>query len=110
MSTAGKSVLEISTPSSARSPVSAGIACRSLPLVEEIVPGLDAAEVFVRLAGLPHAVFFDSANRDPRLGRYSFICADPFAWISSRDRKIRSEEHTSELQSPDHLACRLPLE
>src|SRR5258708_17623341 len=25
-------------------------------------------------------------------------------------RKIRSEEHTSELQSPDHLVCRLLLE
>src|SRR5438552_12467751 len=23
---------------------------------------------------------------------------------------LRSEEHTSELQSPDHLVCRLPLE
>src|SRR5258708_10033270 len=28
--------------------------------------------------------------------------------IASRDR--RSEEHTSELQSPDHLVCRLLLE
>src|SRR5258708_24123691 len=26
------------------------------------------------------------------------------------DRAIRSEEHTSELQSPDHLVCRLLLE
>src|SRR5438552_11669324 len=26
------------------------------------------------------------------------------------ERRERSEEHTSELQSPDHLACRLPLE
>src|SRR5947208_13270853 len=26
------------------------------------------------------------------------------------DGKIRSEEHTSELQSPDHLVCRLLLE
>src|SRR5258708_17904006 len=26
------------------------------------------------------------------------------------DREIRSEEHTSELQSPDHLVCRLLLE
>src|SRR5258708_9372911 len=26
------------------------------------------------------------------------------------DRCIRSEEHTSELQSPDHLVCRLLLE
>src|SRR5258708_30093741 len=26
------------------------------------------------------------------------------------DRNLRSEEHTSELQSPDHLVCRLLLE
>src|SRR5258708_25050054 len=26
------------------------------------------------------------------------------------DRYLRSEEHTSELQSPDHLVCRLLLE
>src|SRR5258708_17060104 len=26
------------------------------------------------------------------------------------DRTVRSEEHTSELQSPDHLVCRLLLE
>src|SRR5258708_24267566 len=26
------------------------------------------------------------------------------------DRQFRSEEHTSELQSPDHLVCRLLLE
>src|SRR5438552_8898237 len=42
-----------------------------------------------------------------------------FAWLRDYDRKwlrldiaagIRSEEHTSELQSPDHLVCRLLLE
>src|SRR5258708_27251345 len=27
-----------------------------------------------------------------------------------RNLKLRSEEHTSELQSPDHLVCRLLLE
>src|SRR5258708_14728047 len=27
-----------------------------------------------------------------------------------RPRRVRSEEHTSELQSPDHLVCRLLLE
>src|SRR5258708_17188856 len=37
------------------------------------------------------------------------------AWPSSpdrspRSRSRRSEEHTSELQSPDHLVCRLLLE
>src|SRR5258708_39164489 len=27
-----------------------------------------------------------------------------------REKAVRSEEHTSELQSPDHLVCRLLLE
>src|SRR5207244_12472273 len=30
--------------------------------------------------------------------------------LAVRDRHRRSEEHTSELQSPDHLVCRLLLE
>src|SRR5258708_24146124 len=34
---------------------------------------------------------------------------DPLARPSSTNRS-RSEEHTSELQSPDHLVCRLLLE
>src|SRR5258708_9696261 len=33
-------------------------------------------------------------------------CADAHKHLD----KIRSEEHTSELQSPDHLVCRLLLE
>src|SRR5258708_12974985 len=36
-----------------------------------------------------------------------------FARLQSRFRqlgRLRSEEHTSELQSPDHLVCRLLLE
>src|SRR5207244_10996586 len=28
--------------------------------------------------------------------------------VVERDESDRSEEHTSELQSPDHLVCRLP--
>src|SRR5438552_14037231 len=30
--------------------------------------------------------------------------------LQSTAAELRSEEHTSELQSPDHLVCRLPLE
>src|SRR5258708_14021848 len=30
--------------------------------------------------------------------------------VCDQIRQIRSEEHTSELQSPDHLVCRLLLE
>src|SRR5258708_14156110 len=32
------------------------------------------------------------------------------ARLKARDQHDRSEEHTSELQSPDHLVCRLLLE
>src|SRR5258708_31812957 len=37
-----------------------------------------------------------------------------FGWVPSdvlgKPKTVRSEEHTSELQSPDHLVCRLLLE
>lgn len=51
-------------------------------LVAELDPQLDAAGVFARLAHLPHVLFLDSALADqpaatPRLGRYSFVAADP---------------------------------
>src|SRR5258708_31541031 len=34
----------------------------------------------------------------------------PFATSATTVQPTRSEEHTSELQSPDHLVCRLLLE
>src|SRR5207244_5350460 len=34
----------------------------------------------------------------------------PAAWRAREEALLRSEEHTSELQSPDHLVCRLLLE
>src|SRR5207244_11751732 len=33
-----------------------------------------------------------------------------FSLLSERHPRVRSEEHTSELQSPDHLVCRLLLQ
>jgi para-aminobenzoate synthetase component 1 len=41
-----------------------------------------------RLAGLPHLLFLDSAGRYPGLGRYSFLAADPFAWLEARGRRV----------------------
>ncbi len=35
----------------------------------------------MRLAGRRHALFLDSALRDPELGRYSFLAADPFDFL-----------------------------
>jgi para-aminobenzoate synthetase component 1 len=51
------------------------------PLVEELNPAPDAQEIFLRLADKPHCLFLDSARRDPTLGRYSFVTADPFAYL-----------------------------
>src|SRR5258708_36444003 len=36
--------------------------------------------------------------------------APPIRYLPSGSSAMRSEEHTSELQSPDHLVCRLLLE
>jgi para-aminobenzoate synthetase component I len=52
----------------------------SATLVERLEPAPEAVSVFKALAGLPHALFFDSAMRDAHLGRYSFVAADPIAW------------------------------
>jgi para-aminobenzoate synthetase component 1 len=57
------------------------------PVVEELAPVPSSWEVFQRLAGLPHAVFFDSALAHPSLGRFSFVTADPFDWLWSRGRR-----------------------
>ena len=53
----------------------------SEPLIEELLPAPDAVEVFLRWRSVPHCVFFDSARRDPVLGRYSFVAADPFEFL-----------------------------
>src|SRR5258708_19609538 len=45
------------------------------------------------------------AERDRAIEREGRILADEIV-----GRGVRSEEHTSELQSPDHLVCRLLLE
>jgi para-aminobenzoate synthetase component 1 len=59
-----------------RSP--AATATDELPLVVPLADGLEAEQVFQRLAARRWCLFLDSARRDPVLGRYSFVTADPF--------------------------------
>ncbi len=58
---------------------------RNAATTPPVVVPLDAApepvEAFRRLAAWPRCVFFDSAQRDEKLGRYSFIAADPFEHV-----------------------------
>jgi para-aminobenzoate synthetase component 1 len=52
------------------------------PLMEPLDPALTAVDAFRRLSALPHVVFFDSAMRHAKLGRYSFVAADPIEWLT----------------------------
>ncbi|HVX13414.1 MAG TPA: anthranilate synthase component I family protein [Pirellulales bacterium] len=51
------------------------------PFIEELSPVPDAREAFLRLRGLPHCLWLDSARRHAALGRYSFLAADPFDYF-----------------------------
>lgn len=53
-----------------------------MPVVAELSRDLRPEAVFAALASEPHAVFFDSAKRGERLGRYSYVAADPFDWFT----------------------------
>ena len=59
------------------------------PLVEELVSPPDAAVACDRLQGLPYLLFLDSAARGTRLGRYSFLTADPAMVVRSKGRRTR---------------------
>ena len=58
-----------------------------MAIVQELIPMPDAEAVFLRLASLPHCLFLDSAMRLENLGRYSFVCADPFRYIETKSRE-----------------------
>src|SRR5258708_23925320 len=70
--------------------------------------------LFRSLARTPRGIhFLYQAVVDARGGVEPRMVDDHGALVfdaTSHAREARSEEHTSELQSPDHLVCRLLLE
>jgi para-aminobenzoate synthetase component I len=54
------------------------------PSIEELAVALDPAECCERLQGLPYRILLESAARERRLGRYSFLTADPVLIVRSR--------------------------
>ncbi|HET9360062.1 MAG TPA: chorismate-binding protein, partial [Vicinamibacterales bacterium] len=58
------------------------------PLVEELVPAPDPVRSCERLDGLPYRLLLDSAIADARLGRYSFLTADPVAVVRSKGGEV----------------------
>ena len=59
------------------------------PLVHEIAGPVRIAEWFARLSPLRGVLFLDSARFDPKLGRYSFLTAEPFERIVCRKGSLR---------------------
>src|SRR5258708_29637864 len=77
---------------------------RSNTILREALARSDAVFTFMPAAGMRMQL---AANtRSPSI---STMQARQLPRLHGRDRG-RSEEHTSELQSPDHLVCRLLLE
>src|SRR5947208_13527435 len=62
----------------------------------------------------PYTTLFRSRSSSKQLLVYAVgahdLAAHPRHGADGRQDRARSEEHTSELQSPDHLVCRLLLE
>lgn len=52
------------------------------PWVCELTEPIEAVDAFRVLVELPHCLFLDSAARDPQLGRYSYVAAEPFHWLA----------------------------
>jgi para-aminobenzoate synthetase component I len=58
------------------------------------IPYVDPLSAFAAFAGTPGAVFLDSAQKGERQGRHSFIAADPFLVLRSKDGRISAGDHT----------------
>jgi para-aminobenzoate synthetase component I len=61
---------------------------RVTPVVEELVPAPDPVQCCEWLEGLPYRLFLDSAASTTRLGRYSFLTADPVSVIRSKGAAV----------------------
>jgi para-aminobenzoate synthetase component 1 len=78
-------------------------------VVRELCPAPDVESCFLRFRELPYCLLLDSALRNPELGRYSFLCADPFAIHQHQEGSSHAEkddpfeplrQHLSQFASP----------
>jgi para-aminobenzoate synthetase component 1 len=67
-----------------------------MPLVEELRPAPDPVLCCEQLDGLPYRLFLDSAAQTTRLGRYSFLMADPVFVVRSRGARIDVEDRRAQ--------------
>jgi para-aminobenzoate synthetase component 1 len=60
--------------------------------VIELTEAPDPARCCEQLAGLPYRLFLDSATPGTRLGRYSFLTADPVAVVQSKGARTEMQD------------------
>ncbi|MDA7979015.1 MAG: anthranilate synthase component I family protein [Pirellulales bacterium] len=85
-------------------PESRGATEQSFPgFVQELRPAPQAEDLLECFAQLPHCVFFDSALRHQRLGKYSFLAADPFAFITAN----ADQSHAAKMDAWEKLQMAL---
>ena len=60
----------------------------SPPIIKEIACPSSARAAFAHFAGRPGAALLESSNRDPRLGRWSFLASDPFLTFRSKGPRV----------------------
>src|SRR5690348_17468277 len=75
--------------------------------IAQLMVVLDATVVNIALPSAQHALGFPNSERQWVVTAYALAFGRAYA-VTTHCR--RSEEHTSELQSPVHLVCRLLLE
>ena len=77
-----------------------------LPIVRELVPAPLPAEAVERFVGCAHILFLDSAATSQRLGRHSFLMADPSVVVRSRGGRteVSGPEREPTIVADDALA------
>lgn len=60
----------------------------NLPLVKEVLVSADACSLFEAFKNEPYGFLLDSASGEQKLGRYSFIGADPFLVFKSKGDQV----------------------
>ena len=74
------------------------VPARALPLAPTVlareIPWLDPLSAFETVRELPWPVLLDSATGGSRLGRWSYMAADPYLRLASKDGRIASGERS----------------
>src|SRR5687767_12605040 len=83
-----KASIAFSSRGTGRRCVVADRSMTDLPLVKELSPIPDPAACCERLAGWSHRIWLDSGSDAVRLGRYSFLSADPSMIVEAEGRNV----------------------